>query len=46
MGLHEGFYHYELTVSNFDATYVSVTAYNDAGMESFRSNERLYLLPE
>jgi hypothetical protein len=42
----DGVYRYSLEVSDTDATYVSVTAYDARGRESPRSNERLYLLPE
>lgn len=42
----DGLFIYHLEVSNLDATYVSMTAYNADGVESPRSNEKLYLLPE
>lgn len=42
----DGVYSHVLTVSNFDAVYVAVTAYDSAGRESKLSNEKLYLLPE
>ena len=42
----DGVYTYSLTVSNFDAVFVSVTAYDRAGGETTHSNTNLYLLPE
>jgi hypothetical protein len=42
---HDGVYEVPLEVSDTDATYVVVTAYDEHGAESPRSNERLFLLP-
>jgi hypothetical protein len=41
-----GIFIHPLEVSNWDATYVSITAYAPDGSESPRSNEKIYLLPE
>jgi hypothetical protein len=41
----DGVYEVPLEVSDTDATYVVVTAYDESGAESPRSNERLFLLP-
>jgi hypothetical protein len=42
---HGDVYRVTLELSDTDATYVSVTAYDAEGRESERSNERLFLLP-
>ena len=42
----DGVYSASLEVSDTDATYVAATAYDAAGAESPRSNEKLFLLPE
>lgn len=42
----DGVYRYELEVSDRDATWVGVSAYDASGAESAISNERLFLLPE
>ncbi len=42
----DGVHSHVLTVSNFDAVYVSVTAYDRRGRETAHSNEKLYLLPQ
>jgi hypothetical protein len=42
----DGVYSVSLEVSDSDATYVSATAYDARGLESPRSNEKLFLLPE
>jgi hypothetical protein len=42
----DGVFSYRLEVSNMDATFVSITAYDRDGAESPRSNEEIFLLPE
>jgi hypothetical protein len=42
----DGVFRYRLEVSNLDATIVSITAYSRDGIESVRSNEEIYLLPD
>ena len=42
----DGIYTYQLEVSNLDATWVQMTAYDSKGAESEPSNERVYLLDE
>jgi len=42
----DGVYSYELEVSDRDATWVGISAYDASGAESAISNERLFLLPE
>ncbi len=44
--IRDGIYTYELTVSNFDATYVSISAYDAKGIENERSAEKIFLLPD
>ena len=41
-----GVYRLALEVSNYDASYVVVTAYDAEQLESQRSNEQLHLLPD
>ncbi|MBW2419742.1 MAG: hypothetical protein JRH19_14450 [Deltaproteobacteria bacterium] len=42
----DGVYTYEIVVSNLDASWVKITAYNSRGTEGERSNERVYLLDD
>lgn len=42
----DGVFSYRLEVSNLDATFVSISAYSPDGIESVRSNEEIYLLPD
>jgi hypothetical protein len=42
----DGIYRYSLEISNYDATYVAVSAYDSHQREGGLSNERLFLLPE
>ena len=42
----DGVFSYRLEVSNLDATLVSISAYSRDGIESVRSNEEIYLLPD
>jgi hypothetical protein len=42
----DGVYSWELEVSDRDASWVGVSAYDGSGAESAISNERLFLLPE
>jgi len=42
----DGVYTVQIEVSNYQATYVTLTAYDSNRRESPRSNERLYLLPD
>jgi hypothetical protein len=41
-----GVYSVTIEVSDSDATWISATAYDARGVESPRSNEKLFLLPE
>jgi hypothetical protein len=43
--LEDGVHRVEIEVSDTDATWVAISAYDQAGNESPRSNERLFLLP-
>jgi hypothetical protein len=43
--LDDGVHRVEIEVSDTDATWVAISAYDQAGNESPRSNERLFLLP-
>ena len=42
----DGVYSFALEVSDSDATWVCATAYDAKGLESARSNEKVFLLPE
>jgi hypothetical protein len=41
-----GVFRYSLEISNHDATYVALSAYDERQREGALSNERLFLLPE
>jgi hypothetical protein len=40
----DGVYTYEIVVSNLDASWVKIAAYNSRGVEGETSNEEVYLL--
>lgn len=42
----DGIYVLEIELSNLEATWIAITSYNSRGVESERSESRVYLLPE
>ncbi|MBW2295416.1 MAG: hypothetical protein JRG94_24385, partial [Deltaproteobacteria bacterium] len=42
----DGIYVFEIELSNLEATWIAMTSYNRWGVESERSESRVYLLPE